>query len=84
MKYGLEIPDSVVFGYAGQFEFVRKYHWIVQNYLDEHPELHSTLLNDSGHCRYYDVLKKALTKEEWNEFMRPQPWEKFDNRAKAK
>ena len=74
-KYGLSISDSVYFGYKGQYEEAEKYHTIVSLYLDAHPELHSKLLNDDGHCRYYDVLKLALTPEEWTEFMKPKSWE---------
>jgi hypothetical protein len=75
MKYGLEIPDSVIYGYIGQFEFVRKYHWIVENYLDTHPEMVPLLTDKNGDCRYYEILRKVLTTDEWNEFMKPQPWE---------
>ena len=83
MRYGLSIDDSVIFGYAGQFEYAQKYHFIVQNYLDTHPELHKELLYPNGGCKYYEVLRRALTPEEWDEFMKPQCWDFVSRHASA-
>lgn len=75
-KYGLRIIDSVYFGFFGQYEEANRCHTLVSDYLDSHPQEHSELLYPNGHCKYYEVLKKAMTSNEWTEFMKPKPWDK--------